>query len=159
MYSNIGGKIKVLAKVIGWIGLIAGILMCIILLSDTYKYGWSGRNELNTDNDWQGWISLVAGILALISSWPLYGFGELIEIALRIEVNSRNGGASINRKDANWDQIRKEQPAADSNVPAWKRVVETMQQAVEYKTQCANCGKELSKDDRFCTKCGARADN
>ena len=78
MYDNIGRKIKGLAKAIfiaqGISMAITGIvLMCID--EDLILYGI---------------LSLILGpVLAWISSWLLYGFGELIDKVSDIEKNTR----------------------------------------------------------------------
>ena len=76
MYNNIGGKIKFLAKVIAWIGIIASIITGIIWIIIGIANASSG-----------GGISMLIGIGIMIggflwswiSSWGLYGYGELIE--------------------------------------------------------------------------------
>ena len=77
MYDNIGEKIKGLAKVIGILLLIAGIIAWFILITNTYEY--RGYERYVKADDYIGWISLVAGVFSYISSWFLYGFGQLIE--------------------------------------------------------------------------------
>ena len=73
MYNDIGYKVKILAIAGGIISLIAGIVVCLVLLtnmqSDCYNVG----------DDIYGWISLVAGIIGFAFSFPLYGFGQMIE--------------------------------------------------------------------------------
>lgn len=68
MYNNIGGKIKGLAKIIFIIEAIAAIITAIFLIAtNEYLVG-------------VGLIVLFAGpLVAWISSWLLFGFGQLIE--------------------------------------------------------------------------------
>ena len=79
MFNNIGGKIKVLAKVLCWVGIIVSVLVGIILIASAAGgSGYSGFTDSAT---------IVLGILTIIvgsiSSWVgsfvLYGFGELVE--------------------------------------------------------------------------------
>ena len=67
MFSNIGGKIKSLAQFICW----AGIAICIYI----------GFNIAKDSNDvaLPILIAIGGGILSWVSSFVLYGFGELIE--------------------------------------------------------------------------------
>ena len=66
MFSNIGGKIKIATKVLCWLLITLFIIMGIALLV-------SGA-VLN------GIVLLIAGPLtAWVSSFVLYGFGELVE--------------------------------------------------------------------------------
>lgn len=64
MYNNVGNKIKVLAQVTGWTCFAAGFIAWIALLAN--------ENPL-------GWAALGGGIAMLISTWFLYGFGQLVQ--------------------------------------------------------------------------------
>lgn len=81
MYDNIGGKIKALAKFIFIFQAIAMFITGIVLLAvddDLIAVGLP--------------LALVGPLLAWISSWLLYGFGELIEKTCQIERNTRGDG-------------------------------------------------------------------
>lgn len=81
MYEEIGSKIKVLGKVLGWLMLIAGIITWLILICnyETYGYGYHKNTEYITHDDIFGWLALIAGGLSYVSSWFIVGFGQLIE--------------------------------------------------------------------------------
>ena len=68
MYSDVGKKIMGLAIICGWICLICGALIWIIYLTDYSSY-----------NNTVGWIWLAVGVLTYISSWTVYGFGQLVD--------------------------------------------------------------------------------
>ena len=69
MYNDIGKKIKTFAKVQFVIEAIAAIIVAIILWVDGPR-----ASEVI------GWIVFFVGpVFAWISSWVLYGFGELID--------------------------------------------------------------------------------
>ena len=69
MFTDIGGKIKTLAKVICWIGIITSVLTGIGLL-------FLGNSILIIS----GLISMIVGsLISWAGSFTLYGFGELIE--------------------------------------------------------------------------------
>lgn len=81
LYADIGKKIKGWAKWIFIIETIAAVISAIgMLLSSTYV--------------WTIWVALsvliFGPILAWISSWILYGFGELIDKTCANERNTRN---------------------------------------------------------------------
>lgn len=84
MYKNIGKKIRGLAAVIGWIGMIlyvlVGIVMCIAMMAD---------EEVGL-----GIVCLLGGILGAviwwIGTWMMYGFGELIVKTSEVADNTRN---------------------------------------------------------------------
>jgi len=65
MYNNIGQKIKSLAKFCGALAFgLCVIAAFFVLLSGNFIGAL---------------IVLALGFLSLISSWPLYGFGQLVE--------------------------------------------------------------------------------
>lgn len=68
MFNNIGSKIKALAKVICWIGIIASIIGgigCIVADEDMILYGLL--------------IAIFGSLFSWIGSFFTYGFGELID--------------------------------------------------------------------------------
>ena len=79
MFSNIGGKIKTLAKVLCWIGIVASVIGGI-----TFDFIYISTTKMDGLNFV---IGIVAGLLiamlgALISwvgSFVLYGFGQLVD--------------------------------------------------------------------------------
>ena len=77
MYNNIGKKIMILSKIIGWLLLAAGVIVCFILLSNDINSGWD-RPVRAKDNIY-GWIALATGIAGFISSWFICGFGQLVD--------------------------------------------------------------------------------
>lgn len=78
MFKNIGGKIKGLAKAFFILGAIVPIIVGIVLMS-------SDENMVLV-----GILVMVGGfVVAWISSWFLYGFGELIDKTCAIERNTR----------------------------------------------------------------------
>ena len=80
MYDNIGRKIKGLAKAIFIVESIVSVVAGMILLSISDNLILSGV------------ISILLGpLVAWVSSWLLYGFGELIDKTCAIERNTRDG--------------------------------------------------------------------
>ncbi len=79
LYSNIGEKIKRLAKFIFIVEAILFIIAGILLLS------------ADEDLALHGLLTLSFGpIIAWVSSWILYAFGELVEKTVKNEDNTRN---------------------------------------------------------------------
>lgn len=80
MYDNIGGKIKGLAKASFVVATIAEVITGFALMA------------VDEDLIIYGLLAMFVGpIVAWISSWCLYGFGELIDKACEIERNTRGG--------------------------------------------------------------------
>ena len=90
MWDNIGEKIKLLAKIIAWVGIISSVIGGSRLISQGFDMNQSGRGgELFI---FLGIASLIGGsIISWISSFFMYGFGELIKKTAAIEQNTRNG--------------------------------------------------------------------
>ena len=69
VFDNIGRKIKTLAKVFCWLGIIESIIIAIIMISNYHA-------EIRK----AGWIVLFAGpLFSWISSFALYALGEIAE--------------------------------------------------------------------------------
>jgi hypothetical protein len=100
MFDNIGGKIKILAQIFVWIGIIASVILGFILCT--------------TDVEWLGVICVFIGpLLCWISSMTLYGFGELIEKTCKIEKilsNEKEVIKTTKTKDKEISYIQKESP-------------------------------------------------
>lgn len=81
MFTNIGGKIKTLAKVICWVGIVASVISGIFSIIAGIA---SAENST--------FITLAAGILTMvmgslgawIGSFITYGFGEIVDNVKRI---------------------------------------------------------------------------
>ena len=88
MYNNIGKKIKLLAKINAWIGIVISLIIGI------YFIYWDGVNN-NFALLWLAFLIMIAGsLLSWIGSWVLYGFGELIDKTTEISKNTANGFSS-----------------------------------------------------------------
>ena len=112
MYDNIGKKIKMLAKASFIVEAIAAIVVGLIIWIDTTDW-------------WYALIVFCGPIVAWVSSWLLYGFGELIDKVSDIE---RNTHGEI------------DEAPAPSNTEE-KAVVFTTSDEIVIK-KCEFCGKE-----------------
>ena len=88
MFNNIGGKIKTLAKVCCWIGIITSILIGLVVIFGgdvldqilTYGYYYGGYGSATAGSVVLGIIIMAVGsLLSWIGSFFTYGFGQLIE--------------------------------------------------------------------------------
>lgn len=69
MYSNVGGKLRTLARICGIVGIVCAaicVLAEVVTMFDTF-------------NGIVAVSGLVLGLLCLVSSWPLYAFGQLVD--------------------------------------------------------------------------------
>lgn len=88
MYDNVGKKIMTLAKVLGWVFLIAGIITAIVFMS----FGWKFFIVITP---------LIGGAILYILTWFLYGFGQLVD-----DVSAMRYAA----KEADRDTVSEELP-------------------------------------------------
>ena len=81
MFNNIGGKIKVLAKVLCWVGIAFSVIMGIVILAggETVRVTINGEYS-SVSNVPAGILTIVLGSLfSWIGSFFAYGFGQLVE--------------------------------------------------------------------------------
>ncbi len=87
MYSNIGGRIKGLASIIAWGGIALSFLVALFLIIPT----WSSVYEGSSYAKILGFsIFIVGSTISWVSSWLLYGYGEMIERISEISTFLRN---------------------------------------------------------------------
>ena len=85
MYDDVGRKIRGLAIAQGVIMLIICIIAWIILITNGYdtveytRYGYEEVHKYITQDDAIGWGCLIAGVFYFMSSWILYGFGQMVD--------------------------------------------------------------------------------
>ena len=88
MYNNIGAKIKVLAQVIAWIGIIGSMIAGVIYMRGFVMITQDSGGEALV-GVLEGFGIMIGGfLLSWISSWFMYGFGELIEKTTEIAKNT-----------------------------------------------------------------------
>lgn len=95
MYNNIGGKIKILALVTAIVEAAGSVIAGIALMAEDDDLIPVGLL-----------LWFVGPLVAWISSWLLYGFGELIAKVTDIERNTRGNGAVKSQVQAKADAER-----------------------------------------------------
>ncbi len=71
MWNNIGGKLKGLAKVGCWLGIIGSVIYAIVLWSHNSRY----QSTILI-----GFLYLIVGcLISWIGSWAMYGLGLVVE--------------------------------------------------------------------------------
>ena len=130
MFQNVGGKLKLLAKIFFVIGIVAsvgGFGYMLSLAIDNFNGG--------QDTAWLIYIllSIVTVVVGPVASWlsvlPLYAFGELVEKATKIDSKLNYVVSDIN-PDVILDDM-------------------------DYK-KCVRCGKEVSFVANQCS-CGCKS--
>ena len=103
MFDNIGKKIKTLAKVLVWIGIIAALVLGIVFLVISGDVHGSAKSTFV----FSGLIFLIAGpFLCWISCFFIYGFGELIDKTCDIQAAIGGNGQ---QSDINLIQKQKKE--------------------------------------------------
>lgn len=129
MFDNIGGKIKILAQVICWLGIIGSII--------------SGLITMITDEDMilTGLlIAVIGSLLSWIGSFTTYGFGQLIENSDALVAQNMHPRESVIKP-------------ASSAAPSIKNV--NCEPVPEGLWACKTCGTHNKNEYGQCKKCGA----
>lgn len=131
MFNNIGGKIKVLAQVACWVGIICSVIFGFI-------YGHEADSFLI------GLLIIVLGSLtAWTSSFALYGFGEMINQLECLNSNSKRI----------FDLLKERNTVVPADAVKNQTVEKTREpQKFEHKWVCYSCGKWIDKSP--CPHCG-----
>ena len=137
MYNNVGNKIKVLAQVVGWLCFVAGIIAWIVLLACGEQIGWA---------------VLGSGVLALVSSWFLYGFGQMVD---DIHEMRGNEPASIPTPEEPTSKPVVEQKNAVVIEPKKMSKAEEKDESMATHN-CPKCGAKNPISRVFCKECGER---
>ncbi len=99
MFDNIGSKIKTLAKVLCWLGIILSVISGIATIAAGANSGTSYNRYGYSSGSIAG-VGVLGGILIIvlgclgswIGSFFMYGFGQLIENSDIIASNSKSRG-------------------------------------------------------------------
>ncbi len=115
MFSNIGRKIKKLASLVAWLGIIGSIISGAITFYELY-------NGYYTEDF--AWIGIIVAIVGAVASWIgsflLYGFGELIEQTSEINKKISIPENKIITKNTDIAKTRAEWEESLSTLKRWK---------------------------------------
>lgn len=90
VFDNIGGKIKILAQVVCWIGIACSVISGFVIMASDEDMALLGLM-----------IMIVGSLLSWVSSFTLYGFGQLIENTDKLVLNTEKPYSNKNAKQAN----------------------------------------------------------
>ena len=88
MFSNIGRKIKITAKVLCWIGIIVSVAGGVGMIAAGFSGMWTQMGSIVTILGGIG-AALLGSLLSWVGSFFMVGFGELIENTAEIAANTR----------------------------------------------------------------------
>lgn len=102
VFEDIGAKIKIVSKVLCWVGIIAAVIAAFVMFS--------------LDEE-AGLLFLIAGpLLSWINSLFVYGFGELIEKTNEIAENTRNSDLKIEKNKAKMSAFQQTDKQKTKNI-------------------------------------------
>lgn len=139
MFDNIGSKIKSLAQVVCWIGIIASVIGGIIVMAS------------HSDAAATGLLIIAIGVVgSWVGSFALYGFGQLIENSdTLVEIAKHNA-----LKRPSDDQCNEKKPLSDSDADE-----ETADDS-EDGARCPHCDRRIIVPEGTltanCPWCGKR---
>ena len=146
MFNNIGRKIKILAMVI------AGLI--IVIGSNTGL----GYMELKLYR--AGFYAIIISIgVAWLSTFMLYGFGEIIDKLTEIAENTKelklknNLNIKEDNCDTSVDKIKSDKNINNIEVEKKKDLNISMQN-IKKDGGCPICGEKVEEGRAFCIKCG-----
>lgn len=139
MFNNIGGKIKTVAKVLCWIGIVGSVIGGIAFMiagGSVSQYGYYRSGATGGSFLVGLLIALVGALASWIGSFLLYGFGELIDVSKAIE-------NKLAHMPANIPQPQPESKQSASSTPT-----------VSGTWRCHKCGKRNPYGTTSCEECG-----
>lgn len=128
MFKNIDSKIKVLAETITWLGIIASIVggFLLIAIAEDFISGIT--------------IMIFGSLCSWISSFLLYGFGEMIELLYKIEYNTRNITGGNNDTDLT-NRFNNDDEEDEDKTEVKKFICPKCESLVNFgDAKCSNCG-------------------
>lgn len=144
VYENIGGKIKTLAKAIFFVEALASIIAGIVVI-------------VETEEAWGLLIILGGCIIGWVSSWIVYGFGEIIDKLTEIAYNTSNGKKKNNKvKPKKEDDLFGEEEKANSENNEEEEESDDDEVLSIPQRVCPRCGDKHDFDYPQCPKCNLK---
>ena len=159
MFENIGGKIKGLAVVVCWAGIVTSVICAIVL--------WCANSYRNPTIG-MGIGVLVGGVLgSWIGSFFTYGFGEMIENSEKTVRNQERILARLESLQEDARAFKVERPAAEPVKIHRTEGANTVEPVAQEQTimrrnrvaqaemwMCDECGAYVFRTHTTCPQCG-----
>ncbi len=144
MFDNIGGKIKILAQVFCWTGIVASVIGGII---------WWVEEEF-----FIGLLIMVLGsLVSWVSSFTLYGFGVLVENSETSATNMCAISKMIQNSSFNetsTDAKETKETPKSYYTAANKTYAAVNKTYTAGSWVCKKCGSKNEAKSQFCKDCG-----
>jgi len=139
MFTNIGKKIKTLAKVITWVFIVFSVILGICMFSFNVPVGI---------------LFMVFGsVVAWVGSFILYGFGELIDTAQQQQRDLDTALYGINSIRNEIMDIR-----TQISPKKTKNAYKPGELSGDDKIYCTKCGRPNIPTMTYCSGCGSKLD-
>ena len=148
-YDNIGEKIKGLARWVFIVEAICGAISGLAILLRGSIFVLVGPL-----------VAFIIATIAWVTSWLLYGFGELISLTADNNFTLRNiskGTQNNTTSFANPTSTSNNQSAANS--VTYKNTSKQEKITIDSLMRCPSCGKIVLANSSFCEACGAPINN
>lgn len=150
MFDNIGEKIKILAKILCWLGIIASVIVGIVLMIKDESLTLIGIL-----------IAVIGSLLSWAGSSIMYGFGRLVKNSdILVNLNHDYSQNIINNEQRNINSSVNGTTNPYKSDRASSTITDCAQETVQVslsnteKIICPNCGFEQASNRSCCWKCG-----
>ncbi len=142
MFDNIGNKIKILAKVLCWIGIVLCVIVAMVMFVLSSQTDSLQMDSVKSKFLWCGFAFLILGpLFSWIGSFVLYGFGELINNSAIIAQQSNRSNQIYNKKME--EQHKKEKEQRKENIRG-QILDDNVSEDCYIDIQCPHCDADLS---------------
>ena len=140
MFDNIGGKIKALAKVVCWVGIIVFCLIGLIIMAAGQSAGAISIGVLTAG---------IGSLLSWVGSFFTYGFGQLIENSDILVKSKDNMSTGVTAGSVKADEVDLSKDNMSTSVTAGSvKADEVDLSKVNYvQGTCQMCGVETLVTD------------
>ena len=158
MFDNIGGKIKALAKIMCWVGIIGFVILAMITFVNASEAGSYLSGSLIV----LGFVFLIIGpLVSWVFSFFMYGFGELIETNCEIAHNTSKRvlreyfETTVNQK-GNSGTASRTAMNPDTSVHAWLGTCEMCKRQNVYLTSVKIPNESGTECKNVCAECAGK---
>lgn len=149
MFEEPGHKLKTVAKILCWLGIIGTVIAAVTLGKDRY-----GDFDLLSF----ALILVIGCVTSYISSLVLYGFGEMIENTSGISGHTSRILVKLEGIEQSAGQHSTDKSSAESNHPSNSSLGARTSTELDLKSKglirCPECGTIQSIDRESCYCCG-----
>jgi len=138
MFENIGEKIKLLAKIVCWTGIVAAVISGIVVMFTESFFGGLLIALVGAAGSWTG-------------SFVMYGFGELVESAMVL----RDAELKRQNRQANPPSATRRRTQPQQGGFSLSQLAAERQNQSSGSWICVKCGRKNANTSPVCGDCGS----